>query len=84
MFDCSCPDGADMCKHVAAVLYGIGSRLDRQPELLFTLRSVDAAELLTQSGAILAAEGGPGDVSFRRDLAPRHREAVRRSFGGGR
>src|SRR5205807_8935386 len=33
--DCSCPDYADMCKHVAAVLYGIGARLDTQPELLF-------------------------------------------------
>lgn len=32
---CSCPDWAGMCKHVAAVLYGIGARLDRQPELLF-------------------------------------------------
>ena len=28
-FNCSCPDWADMCKHVAAVLYGIGSRFDR-------------------------------------------------------
>ena len=55
-FDCSCPDGAYMCKHVAAVLYGVGSRLDRQPELLFTLRTVDASELLAQSGSLLAAE----------------------------
>jgi uncharacterized Zn finger protein len=37
-FTCSCPDWASMCKHVAAVLYGVGARLDRQPELLFTLR----------------------------------------------
>jgi uncharacterized Zn finger protein len=43
---CSCPDGARICKHVAAVLYGIGHRLDRQPELLFPLRGVDASELL--------------------------------------
>ncbi|PKN04802.1 MAG: hypothetical protein CVU74_05075, partial [Deltaproteobacteria bacterium HGW-Deltaproteobacteria-9] len=39
--DCSCPDWATMCKHVAAVLYGVGARLDAQPELLFTLRQVD-------------------------------------------
>ncbi|MBL3591178.1 MAG: hypothetical protein JMN24_15505 [gamma proteobacterium endosymbiont of Lamellibrachia anaximandri] len=38
---CGCPDWAEMCKHVAAVLYGIGSRLDHQPELLFLLRNVD-------------------------------------------
>jgi uncharacterized Zn finger protein/DNA-binding transcriptional regulator YiaG len=44
--DCSCPDWAGMCKHVAAVLYGVGSRLDSQPELLFLLRGVDAEELI--------------------------------------
>ena len=37
-FRCSCPDQAAMCKHVAAVLYGIGVRLDQRPELLFELR----------------------------------------------
>jgi len=36
-----------MCKHIAAVLYGIGARLDKQPELLFTLREVDQSELIT-------------------------------------
>ncbi len=45
-FACSCPDYAFMCKHVAAVLYGIGARLDRQPELLFRLRAVDEKDLL--------------------------------------
>jgi uncharacterized Zn finger protein len=48
-FDCSCPDSASMCKHVAAVLYGIGARLDAQPELIFSLRQVDANELVTQA-----------------------------------
>src|SRR5947208_2302378 len=43
---CSCPDWADMCKHVAAVLYGIGARLDEMPQLLFVLRDVDENELL--------------------------------------
>ncbi len=44
--DCSCPDWATMCKHVAATLYGVGARLDDEPELLFTLRGVDPAELV--------------------------------------
>jgi len=35
---CNCPDWADMCKHVAAVLYGVGARLDEMPRLLFVLR----------------------------------------------
>ena len=50
-FDCSCPDWAAMCKHVAAVFYGIGARLDEQPELLFTLRRVDAKDLVARAGA---------------------------------
>jgi uncharacterized Zn finger protein len=47
---CSCPDWADMCKHVAAVLYGVGARLDEQPQLLFLLRDVDENELLASAG----------------------------------
>jgi uncharacterized Zn finger protein len=47
---CSCPDWADMCKHVAAALYGVGARLDEQPRLLFVLRGVDENELLAGAG----------------------------------
>ena len=47
--ECSCPDWATMCKHVAAVMYGVGARLDQQPELLFVLRNVDHAELIAQA-----------------------------------
>jgi uncharacterized Zn finger protein len=43
---CSCPDWAVMCKHVAAVMYGVGARLDQKPELLFLLRGVDHTELV--------------------------------------
>jgi len=50
---CSCPDWADMCKHVAAVLYGIGARLDHQPELLFRLHSLDEKELIAGAGKAL-------------------------------
>ncbi len=44
--NCSCPDWATMCKHVAATLYGVGARLDHEPELLFTLRGVDPTEMV--------------------------------------
>lgn len=54
-FACSCPDWADMCKHVAAVLYGVGSRLDTQPEMFFTLRGVDMNELLSAASAVATA-----------------------------
>jgi uncharacterized Zn finger protein len=51
---CSCPDWADMCKHVAAALYGVGARLDEKPQLLFVLRGVDENELLAGAGQGLA------------------------------
>ncbi len=57
-FDCSCPDWASMCKHVAAVLYGVGARLDQQPELLFTLRGVNPADLIHRAGAGLSGTAG--------------------------
>jgi uncharacterized Zn finger protein len=46
---CSCPDMATLCKHVAAVMYGVGTRLDDQPDLLFVLRKVEHAELIAGS-----------------------------------
>ncbi len=46
--ECSCPDWAVMCKHVAAVLYGTGARLDTSPELFFTLRGVNMDDLIGQ------------------------------------
>lgn len=70
---CSCPDWATMCKHVAAVLYGIGARLDEQPELLFRLRKVNEQELIARAstGLPLAKKGGPaaGRVLDGSDLA---------------
>lgn len=48
-FDCTCPDWAEMCKHVAAALYGVGARLDNDPTLFFTLRDIPFEELLKKS-----------------------------------
>jgi uncharacterized Zn finger protein len=50
---CSCPDWAGMCKHVAAVLYGVGARFDHQPELLFHLREVEGKDLIIKAGKVL-------------------------------
>jgi len=52
-FSCSCPDGAAMCKHVAAVMYGVGARLDARPELLFRLRAVNENDLVANIGDVL-------------------------------
>jgi uncharacterized Zn finger protein len=57
LFTCSCPDWASMCKHVAAVLYGIGARLDHQPELLFALRKVDQQDLIATAGSDFSMKG---------------------------
>ncbi|HVK56874.1 MAG TPA: hypothetical protein VM532_17830, partial [Burkholderiales bacterium] len=55
-FRCSCPDSASMCKHIAATLYGVGARLDAQPELLFQLRHVDPQELIMQAASLPVTE----------------------------
>mgnify|MGYP002641341815 CR=1 FL=1 len=38
MTDCSCPDYANPCKHVAAAHYILGERFDEDPFLIFRLR----------------------------------------------
>lgn len=67
--NCDCPDWAGLCKHLAAVLYGVGVRLDTAPELLFKLRGVDHTALIaTGATDLTAADTGGG--SGRRILAP--------------
>ena len=70
-FSCSCPDGASMCKHVAAALYGAGARLDAEPDLLFRLRAVDAGQIFANLDAALPASrgGGAGTRLDARDLS---------------
>ena len=93
--DCSCPDSAKVCKHVAAVLYGVGARLDARPELFFVLRQADQAELLRSAtvGAVSRARPGSGkriaddrlSAVFGIDLedAPSVLTRVRRPSGSG-
>ncbi len=69
--ECSCPDWATMCKHVAAVLYGVGARLDERPELLFLLRGVDHEELIDAHAEIAVqavVSGGKGRRIAEGDL----------------
>jgi len=94
-FGCNCPDWAGMCKHIAAVLYGIGARLDGRPELLFQLRGVDHEELIA-ADAVAAVDStvktgsGPrlddGELSdifgidlVSEDAAPRNAAPAKRS-----
>ena len=77
--DCSCPDAANVCKHVAAVLYVVAIRLDTRPELFFDLRQVDQAELIGSGSASSSrtprrsawAAGSDGARRLREDLGGR-------------
>jgi uncharacterized Zn finger protein len=69
---CSCPDWAGMCKHVAAVLYGIGARFDQQPELLFRLHEVNEEELIAKVGKdlpLVKTRPGSARILENEDLA---------------
>ncbi len=66
---CSCPDWAELCKHLAAVLYGVGSRLDDEPELLFTLRGVDPQDLVDVDAAEVAPTRASGGSELVGDLS---------------
>ncbi len=67
--DCDCPDWAVMCKHVAAVLYGVGARLDEEPELLFRLRGVDHRELIASETELMTAVTTGADGGCRKIAA---------------
>lgn len=66
---CSCPDGAYMCKHVAAALYGVGARLDQAPEFFFLLRQVDQAELLAGANAADVLASATSEKTGRKRIA---------------
>ena len=64
---CSCPDWAGMCKHIAATLYGVGSRLDQDPTLLFKLRQVDHMDLINQAGRLAPEPKSTGRKTIAKD-----------------
>lgn len=68
-FTCDCPDYADLCKHAAAVLYGVAVRFDQEPELFFTLRSLDPSELIASRESALSALGATDEALAGEDLS---------------
>src|SRR6266545_746478 len=78
-YECSCPDGARggwLCKHVAATLYGVGVRLDEDPQLLFRLRRVAHADLIARATAGLTRQPAPSKRSARTAIASDRLSAV--------
>ncbi len=69
VFSCSCPDWANMCKHIAAVLYGVGHRLDHEPELLFKLRNVDHMELMSRAHLKVASPPRKSNIIKDKNLS---------------
>ncbi len=65
--NCSCPDNANPCKHIAAVYYLLGEEFDRDPFLIFQLRGMERGELLAALGsaAIPKPPAPPPPESFR-------------------
>ncbi len=68
-FSCSCPDWASMCKHVAAALYGVGARLDHEPEVFFLLRGVEVTDLAAEGAGALAKAAAPEKAIAHDELA---------------
>jgi len=82
-FDCSCPDWAEMCKHVAAALYGIGARFDEDPRLFFKLRGVKIDDLITLDPAEIFEFAGAEYAANTYDrLINYDVEDVSRIYGG--
>jgi uncharacterized Zn finger protein len=46
--DCSCPDWANPCKHIAAVYYLLAEQFDDDPFLIFKLRGKSKEELIEE------------------------------------
>ena len=62
---CTCPDWADMCKHVAAVLYGVGVKFDADPALFFKMRGVDPVDLFAKGSQKVVSDGASVDTELR-------------------
>lgn len=62
--ECSCPDYASVCKHLAAVHYILAERFDQDPFLLFRLRGKSQDEILAALGPQAAGEEDDGRPSL--------------------
>jgi len=59
--DCSCPDFANPCKHIAAVYYLLGERFDEDPFLIFQLRGRSREQVLEALRSRRAALSEPAE-----------------------
>ncbi len=54
--NCSCPDWAVPCKHLASVIYKVSAEIDNNPFLVFSLHNVDLLAELEKLGIVIKKE----------------------------
>jgi uncharacterized Zn finger protein len=65
--ECSCPDSAVVCKHIAAVHYILAERFDEEPFLIFRLRGRTQEQLIR---ALRARRGAESEQSSEQETDP--------------
>ena len=63
--ECSCPDYANPCKHIAAVFYTLADEIDYDPMILFKLKGMGKEKLLSRLGVVDNASRGGGSESVK-------------------
>ncbi|CAJ35101.1 SWIM zinc finger family protein [Methanocella arvoryzae] len=86
--DCSCPDYANPCKHIAAVYYILAEEFDKDPFMIFRFRGMEKERLLEalrKKRATVEEEtgGGLSDVRPEDDEKPGDEEITLASFWAG-
>jgi len=73
--ECSCPDWANPCKHVAAVYYLLGERFDDDPFLLFLLRGRSREAIAAALRARRAGEAAAEETASVEEASDARAEA---------
>lgn len=68
--ECSCPDWANPCKHVAAAHYILGEQFDIDPFLLFRLRGRDQEEIVDALRRLRTVDAEDAALQVAEDAAP--------------
>ncbi|MEI7649168.1 MAG: SWIM zinc finger family protein [Methanomicrobiales archaeon] len=76
--DCSCPDYANPCKHIAAVYYILAEKFDRDPFLIFTLRGRNREAVLEE---LRKRRSNVDEVVEKLNPAPTAAHEPKRSIG---
>jgi uncharacterized Zn finger protein len=84
--DCSCPDPANPCKHIAAVYYLLGERFDADPFLIFELRGRSKDQIIEmlrarRAGGATTTAAPPAEAPAQVEQAPPLEAALEQFWG---